>query len=340
MDKKELFKKYWFIGVVAIALLVFVGIYAVDTYKNREVVVNNKVTDGNYIAYELDSEPVYADELYDSLYESRGLSQFVIAYQRAVLDAGYETTEEMQGIAATSASSILSRYSEDYVVESLRSMGYTGGVNELAQYYIDAQKQELLIKDLVSSDPDTYLKPTIGTNGRLIYHILVRTETQPILDEDENIIGYEALATDEQKEKLAQIQDALNTALNDDDDATTFESVAYANSDDSSKQYGGYIGAVNEENASSFDQFFAKTALELKDGEISEPIVSQFGYHIIWNKGSDTDTLLDDYYFLSDLQNYDPTLVVKSLVKKGEELGFEIVDEDLKAKLAAQTEGN
>ncbi len=44
MDKKELLKKYWFIGVIAIALLVFVGIYAADAYKNREIVVNNKQT--------------------------------------------------------------------------------------------------------------------------------------------------------------------------------------------------------------------------------------------------------------------------------------------------------
>ena len=62
MDKKELLKKYWFIGVIAIALLVFVGIYAADAYKNREIVVNNKQTDGKYVAYTLDGEPVFADD--------------------------------------------------------------------------------------------------------------------------------------------------------------------------------------------------------------------------------------------------------------------------------------
>ena len=84
MDKKELLKKYWFIGVIAIALLVFVGIYAADAYKNREIVVNNKQTDGKYVAYTLDGEPVFADDLYSSLYDAGGLSQAVIAYERAV----------------------------------------------------------------------------------------------------------------------------------------------------------------------------------------------------------------------------------------------------------------
>ena len=81
MDKKELLKKYWFIGVVAIALLVFVGIYAADAYKNRDIVVNNKQIDGKYVAYELDGQPVYADDLYESLYEAGGLSQAVVAFE-------------------------------------------------------------------------------------------------------------------------------------------------------------------------------------------------------------------------------------------------------------------
>ncbi|MBQ6334715.1 MAG: peptidylprolyl isomerase [Erysipelotrichaceae bacterium] len=334
MDKKELFKKYWFIGVVAIALLVFVGIYAADAYKNRDIVVNNKQIDGKYVAYELDGQQVYADDLYESLYEAGGLSQVIVAYERAVFDAGYETTDDMKTYATNSAASILSYYSQDYVLESLNAMGYTGGIDDLTQYYIDAQKQELLIKDYVTANADTYLKESLGTNGRLIYHILVKTDTEAVYDEDENLIGYEAKPTDEQKEKLTQIQDALQ------DENMTFEYVAYTYSDDSSSSYGGYIGLINEENASMYDQFFAQAALALDDGEVSEPIVSQFGYHIIKNVGSSYDALLEDYYFLSELENNYPTMLIKAVMEKGEELGFEIKDEALKEQLAAQMEEN
>ena len=48
------------------------------------------------------------------------------------------------------------------------------------------------------------------------------------------------------------------------------------------------------------------------------------------------EKLLEDYYYLSEIQNNNPTLAVKAIVEKGNELGFEIVDEELKAQIDAQ----
>ncbi len=334
MDKKELLKKYWFIGVVAIALLVFVGIYAADAYKNREIVVSNKQVDGKYVAYTIDDETVTADDLYDSLYESNGLSQAVLAYRKAIFEEGYETTEEMKTYASNSAASILSRYSEEYVLQSLKAMGYTGGIDDLKQYYIDAQKEELLIKEFVEANAEEYLTPAIGTNGRLIYHILVKCETSEVTDEDGNVIGYEANPTDEQKEKLSQIQDALA------DENMTFEYVAYQYSEDSSNSNGGYIGVINEENGGNYYPVFTEASMALNEGEISEPVVSQAGYHIIYNAATTTEKFLNDYYFMSSLENTNPSLSVKAVLEKGSQLGFEIVDEALKSALEAQLEEN
>ena len=213
-------------------------------------------------------------------------------------------------------------------------MGYTGGIDDLKQYYIDAQKQELLIKDYVAANADTYLKDSIGTNGRLIYHILVKCDTTPVTDENDNIIGYEANPTDEQKEKLTQIQDALA------DENNSFEYVAYTYSEDSSSSNGGYIGMINEENKDMYDQFFAETSLKLNEGEVSEPIVSQFGYHIIKNVAMTNEALLNDYYYLASLESTYPTMAIKAIMEKGTELGFEIKDEDLKAQIEAQLEEN
>ncbi len=330
MNTKELLKKYWFVGVIGIALIVFIGIYAVDEYKNREILVNNKQVDGKYVAYSVDGEDVLADDLYDTLYELNGLSQAVIAYERAIFDAGYETTEEMKTNATNSAATILSRYSQDYVLESLKSMGYTGGMDDLVQYYIDSQKQELLVSEYIMANQDKYLTDSIGTNGRLIYHILVKCDTTEITDADGNVIGYEANPTDEQKEKLNKIQEALK------DENNTFEYVAYSNSDDGSASNGGYIGMINEENRGNYDKFFAEAAMNLKEGEVSDVVVSQFGYHIIKNMAQTPEKLLEDYYYLSEIQNNNPTLAVKAIVEKGNELGFEIVDEELKAQIDAQ----
>lgn len=332
MDTKEMIKKYWFIGVIAIALLAFVGIYAADAYKNREILVNNKQEDGKYVAYTVDGETVFADDFYESLYEKNGLSLAVVAYERAIFEKAYETTEDMLNIATQNAASILSRYSQDYVEESLRQMGYLNGIDDLKQYYVDSQKQEQLVKDYVSANKDEYLTPMIGTNGRVIYHILVKCETTPVTDEEGNVISYEANPTDEQKAKLEEIQTALAA-----EDAT-FEYVAYTYSDDGSKSNGGYIGMVSEENKGQYDQFFAETAMKLKEDEVSEPIVSQFGYHIIKNAASTPEKMLNDFYFLSEIENNNPTLAIKAIIEKGNELGFEIVDQDVKAKIDAQLE--
>ena len=330
MNTKELIKRYWFVGVVGLALLVFVGVYAVDAYKNRDIIVNSKQSDGKYVAYSIDDDDVFADDLYTSLYEINGLSQAVVAYERAIFDAGYETTDEMEQIAATSTANILSRYSQEYVLDSLRSMGYTKGVDDIKQYYIDSQKQEILVKDYILANQDKYLKDELGTDGRIIYHILVKCDVTPVTDEEGNVTAYEANPTDEQKEKLAKILEELS------DENNTFEYVAYSNSDDSSSSNGGYLGLVNEDNKSQYDKFFAETAMSLKEGEVSEPIVSQYGYHIIKNAASSVENIVSDYYYLSSIENANPTLAVRAIMEKGEELGFKILNEDLKTQIETQ----
>ena len=208
------------------------------------------------------------------------------------------------------------------------------GVDDIKQYYIDSQKQEILVREFVSKNVDTYLTPAIGTNGRLIYHILVKCDTTPVLDEDGNVIAYEANPTDEQKEKLTQIQDALK------DENNTFEYVAYSYSEDGSKSNGGYIGPINEENKGNYDFVFANKSMELKEGEVSEPVVSQFGYHIIKNVATSNEAFLNDYYFLSSLESTNPNMAVKAIMEKGKELGFEIKNEELKAQIDSQLEEN
>ncbi|MBR4462300.1 MAG: peptidylprolyl isomerase [Erysipelotrichaceae bacterium] len=325
MDKKELIKKYWFIGLIAVLLVAFIGLYSYDAYKNREVVIKNKQIDGKYVAYTIDEEPVYADDLYASLYKDNGASQAIVAYERSIFDAAYETTDEMKNKAANNAASILSYYSQEYLVEQLKAMGYVNGIDDLTQYYIDSEKQELLLKDCILNHQDEYLKDSVGTNGRLIYHILVKCDVEPIYDEENNIIGYEALPTEEQTDKLNSILSELAAGEN------SFEYIAYSYSEDGSSSSGGYIGAINEENRGNYDQFFADAAMALADGEVSDPIVSQFGYHIIKSVSSNPEEMLNDYNFINDIQSNYSDLSIKAIMEKASELGFEIKDEELKA---------
>lgn len=324
MNAKELLKKYWFVALIALALTAFVVMYSVDAYKNRDITVKNKQIDGKYVAYTIDGEPVYADDLYNSLYayQNNGASQVMVNYERQIFNTAYETTDEMKNRAAISVANIINSYSKDYLDKYLRSVGYSQGFEEMDKYYIDSMKQELLIKEYVLAHQDELLSD-LGTNPRLIYHILVRCETSEVTDEQGNVIAYEANPTDEQKAKLDEILEALKA------EDSSFEYTAYTYSDDGSKERGGYIGLINEENSTMYDQMFAKTALALADGEVSEPIVSQFGYHIIKNAGTSADKLLDDYYYLADMQSSNPTLALKATLEKGKELGFEIKSDEL-----------
>ncbi|MBQ0036540.1 MAG: peptidylprolyl isomerase [Firmicutes bacterium] len=322
MDKKELFKKYWFVGLLAIVFLVFIGAYTYDSIKNREVFVANKQVDGKYIAYSIDGENVTADQLYEDLYndESQGLKAGVIAeytqYQRAVLNKAIETTEQMENSASYNAYSVMQQYSEDQINSDLRSFGFVNGSKDLAEYYILGYKQNQLMKDYYLADYDKYLKPTIDeTNPRIIYQILVKVA-------DINN------PTDEEKQKLADVQEALKTK--------EFTQVAYEMSDDGSASSYGYLGICDtsfnpetEGQTTKYVKEFYDAAMALKDGEVSDVVTSQYGYHIIWNFSNKVEDLLDVGSFITTIENNFPSTPVKALQDKATELGFEIKDQNL-----------
>lgn len=74
------------------------------------------------------------------------------------------------------------------------------------------------------------------------------------------------------KMKIMQILDSLNSGRN-------FEELAIANSDDKgSAVNGGYLGPAGK---GLFVPAFEESVFSLKEGEVSKPVETQFGYHII-----------------------------------------------------------
>lgn len=61
-------------------------------------------------------------------------------------------------------------------------------------------------------------------------------------------------------------------------DGASFEEMAQQHSSDNSRDKGGYLGNTL---ASRYIYPFAKVAITMQDGEISQPVRTQFGYHII-----------------------------------------------------------
>lgn len=331
MDYKELLKKYWFVCVVGIALIAFVGVYAADAYNHRELTVGNKQIDGKYVVYSVDGENVFADDFYDSLYTQTGLSSEFTAYQRAILNSAYETTEDMETLAANYSSYYYQQYGEEYLISQLQSMGYVNGSQDLNNYFIDTQKSELLVKDYLKANETEILTPFIQENDpRVIYHILVKVADIETITDEDGKQTYKANPTEEETKKLNDILEALKT--------TPFQEVAMQYSDDTSGQAGGYIGCISNLNGSNYYPVFTEASMKLKNDEVSDVVTSSAGYHIIWNAGNSVDTLLNDSEFITELQNLYPTIQIKAVTEKATELGFEIVDQKLQSLIDAQLE--
>ena len=331
MDFKGLLKKYWFVGLLGILLIVFIGVYAVDAYKNKELTVSSKQIDGNYIVYSVDSQDVTADEFFDSLYAKNGINCEYTSFQRAVLNAAYKTTDEMNTIASYNASSMYQQYGEEYIISQLQQMGYVDGTDDLANYYIDYAKKDLLVTDYVKAHENDIFKPFQElNNGRVIYHILVKVADITSNTDENGKTTYTANPTAEETQKLNDILAALKEK--------PFEEVAAQYSDDSSAAYGGYIGYIGNNNAQNYYPIFSETSLALGNNEVSDAITSQAGYHIIWNAGSSIDTVAADSGFLQAIQETYPTLPLKAVMEKANELGFEIIDEKLNSLITTQLE--
>ena len=325
MDKKDLFKKYWFVGVLTILLFVFIGAYIYNDINNREYLVPSKNVNGQDIAYSFNGEDVTADELYDDLFNdsSNGAKAGLIAaytqYQRAVLEKAYETTQEMKDEASYNAYYVLQNYKEDQISSDLSKYGYKNGSKDLTDYYIASLKYSQLLKDFYKNNYDEYLKPVIEeTNPRIIYHILVKT-------------GDIKNPTDEEKAKLDLVLEELKSK--------PFTTVANEQSDDtgSAAQY-GYLGICDtsydptseDQSTSKYVKEFYDAAMALKDDEVSDVIETQYGYHIIWCTSTQVDDLLDVQAFQSKLEEKYPLVSAKALDIKAKECGFVIKNEDLK----------
>lgn len=329
MDYKELLKKYWFVGIIGIALIVFVGVYALDAYNNRELTVSSKQVDGKYAVYSVDGEYVFADDFYNSLFTQNGLNCEFIAFQREIFNKSYETTDEMNTIAGNYAAYMYQTYGDAYVDDQLKQMGYIGGVGDLNNYYIDSQKRDLLITDYIKAHSSEILDPFMENyTPRVIYHILVKVADISSETDDDGNTTYTANPTQEETDKLNAILEAL--------ESRPFQEVATEYSDDGSAQYGGYIGCISKVNSANYYPIFSETSLALADNEVSDVITSQAGYHIIWNAGSSIDTLSGDSEFLSEIENQNPTLSIKAIMNKADELGYKIVDEQLQTYIDTQ----
>ncbi len=317
----EFFKKY---GVLTFISLFFLGIviyFASDTVKNT---VPGKTIGGDDIIFSIGEKNVTADEYYDQLNDTLGISTTAVLFQMTVSEKAIETTEEMKTQAKLLADSALNQYvsqygsvaaSEEIIDSILRTYGFTGGIEDLDDYFLFTIKNSKIPEEYLTQHKDELIPPYMEeSQPRILSHILIKME------DPEN-------PSDEELEKIATVEEALSNN-------TSFEEVAISYSDDpGSAVAGGYLGL--SDSSTSYVPEFLSASLALQEGETSEWIKTDYGYHLIRCDAATFEKImeLEPQSFYEAFFTKNPTVSSKALWEKSKELGVTFADEALEQKL-------
>ena len=276
---------------------------ALDDMINREVLIQAAAENGYRIsddfliqtiqtfeAFQADGE--FSNELYKQQLSAQGESPSTFEYriQRAIL-----SQQLYSGLAATP---LVTKHDIDYLLklqEQTRDIGYLvlkadnykkdedASEEAIKQYYdqhnerfmtpemVSLQYIELNAKDLASDEQpgEEELKQFYQERSSL-YVVPEERRTRHILL---------TLDPDASQEQIEAVKKKANDLRKQIAEGADFAKLAKENSEDpGSAQQGGDIGFFGKD---SLDPAYEETMYKLKVGEVSEPVLSSFGYHII-----------------------------------------------------------
>jgi peptidyl-prolyl cis-trans isomerase D len=276
---------------------------ALDDIINREVIVQTANSAGYRISNDFLVQTIqsfeafqdngqFSNNLYKQQLSAQGESPSTFEYrmQRAVL-----SQQMYAGVAATP---VVTKHEVDYLLklqEQTRDIGYM--VLKADGFKQDADATEEAIKQYYDQNSDRYMTPEMVSLEYLELNAAeLATDEQPgeeelkqFYDERSNLyvtpeerrtrhilVSVDAGAAAEQIQAAKKKADDLRKQIMEGAD---FEKLAKENSDDpGSAQLGGDIGFFGKD---SLDPAYEEVMFKLKVGEVSEPVLSAFGYHII-----------------------------------------------------------
>lgn len=137
----------------------------------------------------------------------------------------------------------------------------------------EAQLKEEIKKSIIASKVSEYLVKDVKVTDKDAQDYY-NSHKQVMYTKGAGAEMYHILVADEAKAK------EIKTKL---DGGAKFADLAKEYGTDGTKDAGGSLGYVEYDNT-GIDQDFLKAAKALKDGQISDPVKTQFGYHIIMVK--------------------------------------------------------
>lgn len=314
-------KTNWF---MCLLIVLFAGasvFYIWDTNKGK---LQGKSSNGEDVVYSVNDEDVTASQFYDSMYTDNGISAVYYQFIKLVANQAMDTTDAMTEYADTQSETILSTYSSNYgttylteLSSDLSSLGYTD-YNDLKDYLIQYKKMLAVSGDYAKAHFD-------DLQIRSVSYILIKpeeTDTTTTTAETENT------PTADEQSRMKAVDDALASG-------TSFADAAASYSEDTSTSTnGGKLGVIDK-NASNIDASFLETALNLKEGEVSDWVYSSsFGYFKITCTAASQESLEAEYVdadtdpYENLVNNYDSGILNTALWQKAVELGIDFNGND------------
>lgn len=306
---KDMFKKY---GVLIIVTIFFIGIIAYFGYDKTKNVIPGKTANGEDVVFSINSQDITANQFYDELYNSLGIQTLYQQLEKAVVSQSVEATDDMKATAQALADNVISSYQSQFgstyseeLGKIMKSLGYSS-IDDLPTYLLEGLKKNELIKSYIDTNKDTIYTPYAEAKSpRILSHILVKTA------DVENL-------TEEEKTKMADIEKALA-------DGTPFAEVATTYSDDTASAVeGGSLGFTDADT--QFVEAFLTAALALNQGEQSDWVKSEYGYHLILCDSTDYETFKGYDNFYTQLTAFTPEIQPNAVWEKANELGIDFKD--------------
>lgn len=289
MNYKEIAKKYWFAGVIAIFLIAGLIFFATDSLKGN--VKGLKTEDGKDVLFQYNEKFYTADDLYDEVYDILEVGAVIPVFELEIYRDAMEPTDTMKSdVKANNAQLIQSlkgQYGEKWeetLDMILLQNGYLAkkGVEGLEDFSMILETRTAIEREYIKEHKEIYEDYFAKNEPRSISHILVKME-----DPDN--------PTAEESKKLEDAKAALAK------DGALFADVAREFSDDGSAEKGGSLGLQTKTTIEGFVENFKNNVYTVNSGETTEWFKTEFGYHIIKVDA----TTLEEFEALNDYTVYD-----------------------------------
>jgi len=323
---KDMLKKYWFLGLVGLGLLVYLVVYAVQTYQSRPIYVETKEVDGKSVVYSLNGENYFADDFYNDISDYANSAAFA-KWKSFIVNAAVEDTSDLTTYATNYASYVQQNNDESTIVTALQQAGFANGLDDLYNYCLEQLKADKLYAEFYENNYDKYVPNVISSKApKKIYQILIQVaDVTTSTDENGNEV-YTANMTDEEQALYDFVVEELKTK--------DFETVAKEYYEKLGSESDGYVNLLTSESASStFVAPFAEACNALNYGEVSDVVASEYGYHVIYVTEPTKEELLENDQFMSEVSSFYSYANVVALNEKAKELGIEIIDADVQKVL-------